>query len=164
MPHRQTRKRHLRYAAFGLALAMLAAVGVATIWSVERTAASYDWIQHTYRMIATVQEYRASLRGAEAAARGYRLTGNPAMRQEFAATAQTIDRNLAELTLLTADLPSQAARVHDLRTMTAERLQLSRVMIAGAQNTKAPAQLIAKAVGMTARIAAATAARRRRAC
>jgi diguanylate cyclase (GGDEF)-like protein len=75
MPPWQTRKRTLRYAAFGLALALLAAVGVATIWSVERTAASYDWIQHTYRVIATVQEYRASLRGAEAAAR-LRLTGH----------------------------------------------------------------------------------------
>jgi hypothetical protein len=61
MPPRQTRKRNLRYAAFGLALAVLAAAGVATIWSVERTAASYDWIQHTYRVIATVQESRASL-------------------------------------------------------------------------------------------------------
>ena len=72
--------------------------------------------------------------------------------------SQTIDRNLAELALLTSDLPSQAERVHDLRTMTAERLQLSRVMIAGARNKKAPAQLVATAVGMTARIEAVAAA------
>jgi diguanylate cyclase (GGDEF)-like protein len=158
MPPWQTRKRTLRYAAFGLALALLAAVGVATIWSVERTAASYDWIQHTYRVIATVQEYRASLRGAEAAARGYRLTGNPAMRQEFAAMSQTIDRNLADLALLTSDLPSQAERVHELRRMTSERLQLSRALLASANSTMAPTQHVANGAGMTARIEAVAAA------
>lgn len=158
MPRRHTRKRNLRYAAFGLALAVLAAAGLATIASVQRTAASYDWIQHTYRVIATVQEYRAALRGAEAAARGYRLTGNPAMRQEFAAMSRTIDRNLADLASLTADLPSQAGRVQELRALTAERLQLSRVLIAGAKDTSAPAQLVATAVAMTARIEAVAAA------
>ncbi len=158
LPPRQTRKRNVRYAAFGLALTVLAAVGVATIWSGARTAASFDWVQHTYRVIATVQEFRASLRGAESAARGYRLTGNPAMRHEFAGMVQKIDRNLAELTLLTADLPMQADRVHQLRTITAERLQLGRALIAGANGTREPAQLVATAVATTARIEAIAAA------
>ena len=79
MPPNRSQTRTLRYAAFGLALLMLAGVGAATVWSFQRTAESFDWVEHTYRVIARLQQYRATLRGAESAARGYRLTGNPAI-------------------------------------------------------------------------------------
>jgi CHASE3 domain sensor protein len=79
MPSSRPHTRTLRYAAFGLALLVLAGVGAATMWSFQRTAASFDWVEHTYRVIARLQEYRATLRGAESAAREYRLTGSPAM-------------------------------------------------------------------------------------
>lgn len=131
MPHRNPRKRLFRYAVFGLALGMLAAVGAATVWSFQRTASSFDWVEHTYRVIARLEEFRATLRGAESAARGYRLTGNPAMRSEFQTNAALVDRQLAALSMSMSDSPLQSGRVRQLKALTSTRLQLSRELIEG---------------------------------
>ena len=133
MPPSRSHTRTLRYAAFGLALLVLAGVGAATMWSFQRTAASFDWVEHTYRVIARLQEYRATLRGAESAARGYRLTGNAAMKAEFSTNANLIDRELAELATTVGDSRLQSARVRQLRALTASRLELSRKLIASGQ-------------------------------
>ena len=76
-------RARIRYATFGVALCLLAAVGAATVWSFQRAAASFDWVEHTYRVISTLHEYQASVREAESAARGYRLTENPALRTTY---------------------------------------------------------------------------------
>jgi diguanylate cyclase (GGDEF)-like protein len=140
MPPSPSRTRTLRYAAFGVALLVLAAVGVATMWSFQRTAVGFDLVQHTYHVIVRLQEYRATLRSAESAARGYRLTGNQAMKLEFSTNATAIDRQLADLAVTVADSPLQAGRVLQLRTLTGQRLELSRRLIANGQ-TRTPASL-----------------------
>ena len=138
MPSPDPRKRLLRYTIFGLALAMLASVGAATAWSFQRTAASFAWVEHTYQVIARIEEYRATLRGAESAARGYRLSGNPAMRDEFTTNVALLDRQLAALSASMGDSPVQSDRVRQLKAMTTTRLHLSRELIAGRQPGTAP--------------------------
>jgi diguanylate cyclase (GGDEF)-like protein len=158
MPSGSTSRRNLRYATFGLALLVLAAVGVATIWSIRAAAANFDWVQHTYQVIATTQEYRAALRGAEAASRGYRLTGNPALEREFVAATQVLDDRLARLAQLTAGRPTQADRVRRLRALTTARLALSRTMLRYPLGQRAPARLTSAALAETGRIEATAAA------
>ncbi len=152
------RKRQIRYAAFGLALAVLAAVGGATIWTLQQAAASFGWVEHTYQVIAATHQYRAALRAAEASARGYRLTGNAAQRQEFDANRRLVEHELQAVARLTADRPTQAARVRELRELTAHRLRLSQAMIDGPRGNRAAARLIAEGVQTTARIEASASA------
>lgn len=153
MPPLDPRKRLLRYTVFGLALALLASVGAATVWSFQRTATSFDWVEHTYQVISRIEQYRATLRGAESAARGYRLSGNPAMRDEFTTNAGLLDRQLAALSASVADSPLQSARVRQLEDLTGTRLQLSRELIAGGQPGTAPAlRRAARAAGAAAAI------------
>jgi diguanylate cyclase (GGDEF)-like protein len=135
-------RTRLRYATFGVALCVLAAVGAATMWSFERTARSFDWVEHTYRVIAMLQEYHASVREAESAARGYRLTGNPQLRDAFFRVRPEIERQLAELGSLVADNPSQVVRLRGLDQLTARRLELSEILITTAAEDKLPPALM----------------------
>lgn len=124
-------QRTLRRAGFLVAIALLGAVGLATVWSFGRASDSYAWVEHTYRVIITLQDYRASLRTAESAARGYRLTGLPAMRDEFAAVTPEIGGQLRVLVGLVADNPEQQDRAHQLQALTRERLQTAQGLIQG---------------------------------
>ncbi|MFL6591746.1 MAG: CHASE3 domain-containing protein, partial [Luteimonas sp.] len=139
MPSLDPRKRLLRYTAFGLALAMLASVGAATVWSFQRTVARFDWVEHTYQVIARIEEYRATLRSAESAGRGYRLSGNPAMRDEFTTNAALVERQLTALAARVSDSPVQSDRVRRLKALSRTRLQLSREAIDAGQSRSASA-------------------------
>ena len=120
----------LRYAGFGLALAVLAAVGAVTVWSFDRSRASEAWVEHTYQVISTVQVYRLQIRNAESTARGARLTGRPALRDAFLVLIPPIQQQLVELTLMVADNPAQHARARRLQELNDRRLALSRQLMA----------------------------------
>lgn len=140
-----SRLRKLRYTGFALALAVLAAVGAATIWSIDRALTSFDWVEHTYRVMSTIQDYRAEIRSAESSARGYRLTGRTALRDDLLGKIPTINMRLAELVAQVADNPQQSARARQLRMLTDQRLALSRQLA----QPEAPAheqQIIAKGI------------------
>ncbi|MGN6512921.1 MAG: diguanylate cyclase [Lysobacteraceae bacterium] len=152
------RKRQLRYAAFGLALGVLVAVGGATIWTLRQAAASFGWVEHTYQVIAATHQYRAALLGAEAAARGYRLTGNPAQRREFEIDTRVAQGELQALAGLTPDQPVQVGRVRALRALTADWLRLNQAMIDGRGSHHAVAPLVSDGLRVTARIEATASA------
>lgn len=120
----------LRYAGFALALAVLVAVGVATLWSFDRTRNSIDMVEHTYQVISTLQNYRTQIRSAESSARGYRLTGRTALRDDLLGQIPSIDQRLAELATLVADNPPQEARAQQLQVLSDRRLALSRRLVA----------------------------------
>gem|GEM_PF-992836 len=121
-----SRLRKLRYAGFALALAVLVAVGAATVWSFNRALSSFDWVEHTYRVMSTIQDLRAEMRGAESAARGYRLTGRMALRDDLLGKIPTIDMRLGELAAQVADNPEQSAHARQWRVLIERRLALSR--------------------------------------
>ncbi|MFL6591556.1 MAG: diguanylate cyclase, partial [Luteimonas sp.] len=139
------------------ALAILASVGAATVWSFQRTVARFDWVEHTYQVIARIEEYRATLRSAESAARGYRLSGNAAMRDEFMTNAALVDHQLAVLSSGVSDSPLQSARTRQLKALTSARLRLSRELIDAGQPGTAPAlRRVARAAQASAAIEALT--------
>lgn len=124
-PHR----RALRRAGFVLALLLLATAAAAAVWSVRQAAASNDWVAHTYRVIATLQRYRASLHTVEATARGYRLAALPSLRRNYLAAVPTSRRDAGMLVTLVADNPVQLARARTLQQLTAARLQVSQALL-----------------------------------
>ena len=145
-------RARIRYATFGVALCLLAAVGAATVWSFQRAAASFDWVEHTYRVISTLHEYQASVREAESAARGYRLTENPALRTTYFESKPAIQHEFADLDQLTSDNPLQAGRLRALHALTGQRLELSGVLVNTAADKALPPELLNRGTATMARI------------
>jgi diguanylate cyclase (GGDEF)-like protein len=110
---------------------LLAAAAAAAVWSVRQASASNAWVEHTYRVITTLERYRASLYTVEAAARGYRLAPLSALHEDYASAAPRMRQNAASLVALVADNPTQQARARTLQQMTAPRLQLAQAMADG---------------------------------
>jgi diguanylate cyclase (GGDEF)-like protein len=143
------RQRTRRRAGFLLALALLAAAAVAAVWSVRQASASNAWVEHTYRVITTLERYRGSLHAVEAAARGYRLAPLPGLREDYATAAPQMRQEVAALVALVADNRAQQARARTLQQMTAPRLQLAQAMVDGRGDLRT---LLAQANASTDRI------------
>jgi len=147
------RRRIQRQAGFALALALLAAAAVAAVWSARQASAGNAWVEHTYRVITTLERYRASLHTVEAAARGYRLAPLPSLREDFATGAPQMRQDVASLVALVADNPAQKMRARTLQQLTAPRLQLAQEMLDGHGDLRT---LLAQGAATTDRIEALT--------
>src|SRR5205085_5333159 len=128
---RALHRRALRRVGFILALALLAAAAAASVWSVRQAATRNAWVEHTYRVIATLQRYRASLRTVESAARGFRLAALPTLAESYATAVPKAHSDADALVRLVSDNPPQLGRARTLQQLTAQRLQLSRMMMQG---------------------------------
>ncbi len=127
-----------RFVAFWTALALLGGVGLATMWSFTQAANSIDWVEHTYRVIATLQQYRVSVREAESSARGYRISGNTLLREQFFDAVPRAEQAAEEVSRLVADNSGQSVRSRMLEELTTQRLALSRRLVESAETKGAP--------------------------
>jgi diguanylate cyclase (GGDEF)-like protein len=125
MPPNALRVRQIRQAGFLLALCLLAAVGGAAVWSYQGAVNSFDWVEHTHGVMSSIQAYRADVRSAESAARGYRLSRRSGMRDALLETVPVIRQGLRSLAAQVSDNPEQEARVLSLAALTERRMALS---------------------------------------
>ncbi|SMF50659.1 Two-component sensor histidine kinase, contains HisKA and HATPase domains [Azospirillum oryzae] len=82
-----------------------------------------DWVDHTHKVISTVEDLQSSLSDAESSQRGYLLSQD---RDQFASYEQGVARSRAlldRLGVLTADNPVQQDKVKALHALTADRLE-----------------------------------------
>lgn len=116
---------HLKYVnRLGLPAAALvfAAVGVGVLLGVQRFIADAAQVTHTNEVIAAVDAVEARLRDAEAAHRGYLLTGNVDLLAQHRVSRTQVAPQLDRLALLVRDNPMQAARVQALQALATQRL------------------------------------------
>lgn len=104
----------------GLPVAALifAAVGVGVLLGAQRFIADANQVAHTNEVIASVDAVEARLRDAEAAQRGYLLTGDVDYLAAYQVNREQTGPLLEQLARLVGDNPQQLARVrmlHDLR-------------------------------------------------
>nr|WP_295827333.1 CHASE3 domain-containing protein [uncultured Azospirillum sp.] len=81
-----------------------------------------DWVDHTHKVISTVEELQSNLSDAESSQRGYLLSQN---RAHLASYEEGVERSRAlldRLGSLTVDNPAQQDKVKSLRALTADRL------------------------------------------
>lgn len=81
-----------------------------------------DWVDHTHKVISTVEDLQSSLSDAESSQRGYLLSQD---RDQLASYEQGVARSRAlldRLGSLTADNPVQQDKVKALRALTTDRL------------------------------------------
>ncbi len=102
---------------FGLLALAIAMAAVA----VRSSRAYSDWTLHTVEVEARLADAQTLFERAESARRGYLVRPDPRFLEAHAEVASTLPQTLDEVARLTADNPSQAARVAELRDLLTRR-------------------------------------------
>lgn len=79
------------------------------------------WVAHTHEVMDAFNTVLSAAQDAETGQRGYLLTGDPAYLRPYEEATDSIRAELARVERLTADNPSQQARVRAIRAWFAER-------------------------------------------
>ena len=108
---------------FGIAVAIIVAVGTAALRSTEATVSSAHWVAHTLQVRAELEATFADLIEAETGVRGYVITGDTTYLGPYQSARRTLSSRLAGLRGLTSDNPAQQRRLDSLETLVATRLE-----------------------------------------
>lgn len=108
------------------AIAILASVGLAgAVWLLvrgnEQIRLSEDWVHHTLEVIVQSEELIADLHRADAAKRGYLISGDPSYLETYRTIKQRALADLQTLRRLTRDTPQQRARMDQLADYMADK-------------------------------------------
>ena len=128
MPERDERilrsaERKVR-AGFVVALAALVLIGGMSYFSLVKLHADRVWVEHTQQTIAALRLEPAMVAEAEAAVRGYVITGQEAFLDPYRRALSSVHADLGNLRSLTAGNPVQQGRLDALEPLIAERISL----------------------------------------
>ncbi|HEY0681212.1 MAG TPA: response regulator [Steroidobacter sp.] len=129
-------------AGFGVALLLLALLSMGVNSRLSASQQERGWVQHSLRVLSRNEHALRLVRQAEAAARGFKLTGAPVFREQFDATVIDAERTLAELRSLTADNSTQQQAVGTLVPVVRQRFDNLRQLF-DPQHTDAEAMVLA---------------------
>ena len=104
----------------GVILLCLAALLITV--NISQLRLSFDWERHTDTVLLQLEREREALLQAESSARAYVLGGGPQALAIYRAAHGEARRRIIALGQLTADNPTQVARLKLLRPLVAERL------------------------------------------
>jgi signal transduction histidine kinase len=111
---------------YRLALAGAIVVVLFTTWlaahALHTLIDAQFWQAHTLEVISQTESVVAQVHTAEAAARGYILTGSPTFETQYSAATNNIQRSIANVQRLTGDNASQQTRIVALRTRIGAKL------------------------------------------
>jgi len=134
-------RRSMFWLAMGLG--MLLAIGGIGAYTLQEVDESDYWVDHTREVISANQRLLLDVRDAEAAERGYIITGDEGYLAPYSAAAQDISPTLAKLHQLVSDNPQQQQRLKDLETLVEQRMT---VLSDGVQQRRASGFAAAQAV------------------
>jgi methyl-accepting chemotaxis protein len=110
------------FLGYGLAMLFMAGTGIAAYLSIDRMLDANDWVQHTFVVIAGVEDIRAGLLELESAGRAYVATGDSRLLEPAEALRTRIAEGRKALRTLTADNSSQQIRQDVLEPAIDRRL------------------------------------------
>ena len=108
---------------FGIAVAIIVAVGAASLRSTDATVSGAHWVAHTLQVRAELEAGFADLMEAETGVRGYVITGDTSYLAPYRFARATLSSRLRGLRALTADNPVQQRRLDSLDALVATRLE-----------------------------------------
>jgi PAS domain S-box-containing protein len=111
---------------FGGAMAVLFALFWIGCWSLLRIQNSYEWVSHTYDVIAHIRQIDSDLHEAQAGLRGFLLTHQPSFLESARPRVSFVLGDAYETSQLTADNPRQREnfqRLAPLLNETVGRIQ-----------------------------------------
>jgi diguanylate cyclase (GGDEF)-like protein len=129
MPDSLSKLDRRRPLVLGALVTLLVGVTVAMLVGIASFASSAAWVSHTHEVIGQIESVRSALDGTESAARGYRLSGDPALEAEYLDHRPAALAKADALVLLVADNPAQQQRARQLRDLVRTRLvQIGRTL------------------------------------
>jgi signal transduction histidine kinase/CHASE3 domain sensor protein/CheY-like chemotaxis protein len=117
-------------AGFGLALAILAIVGLLSYLIVKKFREDAALTAHTQAVIGGLEALFATTVDAESAQRGFLITGEESYLRQFAQYRSNVEAELHHLRGLTADNPLQHGRIAALEPLIEKRLATAADVIA----------------------------------
>ncbi len=112
-------------AGFGLALSALVLIGGVSYWSTNRLIDNNEWVEHTHKVLISLETLFSLLKSAESAQRGFILTGKELYLQRYNNARVRIDERLAELRTLTGDNGEQLHALDELKPLVGKRLDVA---------------------------------------
>jgi PAS domain S-box-containing protein len=136
----------------GIGLAILLLICAASIGLDVKSRHDTAAVNHTLEVLTKISDLRLRLRGAESAARGFTLNGDPNLLNEYRESRDRITSAFAGLAEAIKDHPAQTQLLRDTETLAAQRIAVSnevlRLLAAG--NAAGLAALRARAEGRAA--------------
>ena len=107
---------------FTLAASILVAVRVVGYFSLVSALRSAQQVEHAHQILRGLERIVSLLKDAETGQRGYLLTGRPTYLAPYEDAVRSIDRQVARLTVLVRDDPSQQEELDRLNRPIADKL------------------------------------------
>ncbi len=108
------RSKPVRNFAFFAALAVIAAISALTLISLDKGREQAEMVRHTYLVLKTSQRLQAEIKDANAAHRGFAISGLKEFLEPFATSRDETRKLLNRLSKLTVDNPAQQQRLQKL--------------------------------------------------
>ena len=89
----------------------------------RQSAGAQDWVEHTYQVRSELRQISLLMASAEAAARGYLLTGDDSLLDRYRSAREEVPVHIANLRKLVDDNPTQVARVKAIDQQVADTVQ-----------------------------------------
>jgi methyl-accepting chemotaxis protein len=102
---------------FGLALAILAAIGIIAYRSIAKLIDTAQWVDHTHQVLESLESVMSTMKDAETGQRGFLLTGEDRYLAPFLAAQGTIDGQIKTLRDLTKDNINEQRRIDALEPL-----------------------------------------------
>jgi len=118
-----------RRVTIGLGLGILLAIGAASTALDVKARSDTALVEHTMEVLEKSSELRALLRQAEAASRGFALSGTDQFVTEFQETSGKIPAVWADLLQLVRDNPLQGERLRSIESVVPRRIELAAEII-----------------------------------
>lgn len=110
---------------FGLALLLLCAVGGAAYFNVQMLVENRRWVDHTHRVLKTLNELSSSLNNVETGRRGYVLTEETNYLETYNTEIQSTKEAIETVRQLIRDNLKQKRTLEQLEPIVAQKLALS---------------------------------------
>lgn len=105
-------------ACMSIGFLLLVVAGIAAAWSTDQNERHTRDVNHTYEVELSINRARVLIEQGETARRGVLLSDDPVYLTTYRTAVATLVKPLRRTELLTADNPSQQARVAALRRLT----------------------------------------------
>jgi len=112
-------------AGFIIALLVIFSIGVVAIKNSNNLRDSSDLVLHTLEVLQNTEEIFSLVKDAESGARGYGLTGDTLILQQFNEAKTEIPSAIQALQQLTADSPVQQKNIAALKLLIDEKLEFN---------------------------------------
>jgi len=115
--------------ALGASLVTVFAFGaISHRWVVASTESS-RWVEHSHKVIESINELVFTMERIESSSRGFVLTGNAGYLQSYNALTSTIKQDQAAIRLLTMDNAEQQRRLPALESLSGEQIRRAEAAI-----------------------------------